>query len=198
MGTKIPLICITGTSAAGKTHFSEGLARALREKGYVPVVLASDDYYRQGWNPDPIYGFDTIDAIDAEALLRELEQLQQGNLRQRRRYDMTSKDVSWSALTPGWDVAILEGAFGPQLLLGQMSPDLLVYVETPLVLRILRRLRRDTRERGRSLRSVLHQTFSHMIAGEQRFITPLKERADAVIHNPQKDLKRIVQFVRKI
>ena len=53
MTARIPLICITGTSAAGKTHFSRNLAKALNQLGHRPVVIASDDYYRKDWVPIP-------------------------------------------------------------------------------------------------------------------------------------------------
>ena len=87
---------------------------------------------------------------------------------------------------------ILEGAFGPQVLMERMPPDLLVYVDTSLTLRILRRLRRDTRERNRSIVSILNQTWNNMIPGERDFIQPLKQHADVIIRNPIKDLKTVV------
>ncbi|QNI48612.1 uridine kinase [Synechococcus sp. A15-60] len=192
MSIKIPLICITGTSAAGKTHFSRCLANALDELGHQPVVIASDDYYRKDWVPDPLYGYDTIAAIDTEALISELRELSQGNLQRRRRYDMGTKAVSWTDVSPGWDLVILEGAFGPQVLLERMPPDLLVYVETSLTLRILRRLLRDTRERNRSIVSILNQTLNNMIPGERDFIQPLKQHADVIIHNPKRDLQTVI------
>ena len=192
MTTRIPLICITGTSAAGKTHFSRNLAKALNQLGHRPVVIASDDYYRKDWVPDPLYGYDTVAAIDTETLIRELEGLSQGNLQQRRQYDMGSKAVSWTDVSPGWDLVILEGAFGPQVLMERMPPDLLVYVDTSLTLRILRRLRRDTRERNRSIVSILNQTWNNMIPGERDFIQPLKQQADVIIRTPKKDLKTVI------
>ena len=192
MTARIPLICITGTSAAGKTHFSRNLAEALVQMGHQPVVIASDDYYRKDWVPDPLYGYDTIAAIDTETLTSELEGLSQGNLQQRRQYDMGTKGVSWTEVSPGWDLVILEGAFGPQVLLEHRPPDLLVYVETSLTLRILRRLRRDTRERNRSILSILDQTWNNMIPGERDFIQPLKRQADVIIRNPEKDLKTVI------
>ena len=192
MTARIPLICITGTSAAGKTHFSRNLAKALNQLGHRPVVIASDDYYRKDWVPDPLYGYDTVAAIDTETLIRELEGLAQGNLQQRRQYDMGSKAVSWTDVSPGWDLVILEGAFGPQVLMERMPPDLLVYVDTSLTLRILRRLRRDTRERNRSIVSILNQTWNNMIPGERDFIQPLKRQADVIISNPEKDLETVL------
>lgn len=192
MSARIPLIFITGTSAAGKTHFSRCLAKALNQLGHRPVVIAADDYYRKDWVPDPLYGYDTIAAIDTEALISDLEGLSQGNLQQRRQYDMGTKAVSWTDMPPGWDLVILEGAFGPQVLMERMPPDLLLYVDTSLSLRILRRLLRDTRERNRSIVSILNQTWNNMIPGERDFIQPLKQQADVIIRNPKKDLETVI------
>lgn len=188
MGKRAPLVCITGPSGAGKTHFSNHLAAQLRSSGIRPVVIASDDYYRQHWTPDSIYGFDTVDAIDSEALINELSSLQAGRLQCRRRYDMGTREVRWEPLNASWDVVLLEGAFGPQLLTDHSSPELLIYVETMLVIRVMRRLRRDVRERQRSTTSVLRQMMINMLPGERRFIRPLKDAADLVVIDIQTGL----------
>ena len=188
MGKRAPLVCITGPSGAGKTHFSNHLAAQLRSSGIRPVVIASDDYYRQNWTPDSIYGFDTVDAIDSEALINELSSLQAGRLQCRRRYDMGTREVRWEPLNASWDVVLLEGAFGPQLLTDHSSPELLIYVETMLAIRVMRRLRRDVRERQRSTSSVLRQMMINMLPGERRFIRPLKDAADLVVMDIQTGL----------
>jgi len=77
-------------------------------------------------------------------------------------------------------------------LMERMPPDLLIYVDTSLTRRILRRLLRDTRERNRSIPSILNQTWNNMIPGERDFIQPLKQQADVIIRNPKRDLETVV------
>ena len=194
------LICIAGPSAAGKTHFSGELRRSLAESGIAAVLFASDDYYREHWTPDSLYGFDTVDAIDRDALIGDVQALIERRLRHRRRYDMGSRDVSWESLNETWDVVLLEGAFGPQLLMDHLHPDLLIYVSASLPIRVIRRLRRDVRERQRSSLSVLRQTVMQMLPGERRFILPLKRSADLVIRDVSTGLplaiKRIEDLIR--
>jgi uridine kinase len=94
---------------------------------------------------------------------------------------------------------LLEGAYGPQPFLNDGTFALLVYVQTPLALRIVRRLRRDQQQRQRSARYVLRQTLLQTIPGERHFIRPLRDRADLVVHDPQRSVADVTeQIVRML
>ena len=192
------LICIAGPSAAGKTYFSEELKTLLAQAKISAVVIASDDYYRERWTPDSIYGFDTVDAIDRDALIEDVQSLRDRRLLRRRRYDMGTREVSWEPLNTTWNVVLLEGAFGPQLLMEELDPDLLIYVEASLPTRVLRRLRRDRQERQRSVPSVLRQMLINMLPGERRFIYPLRHSADLVIRNGSAGLLEAMQQIEAL
>ena len=192
------LICIAGPSAAGKTYFSEELKTLLAQAKISAVVIASDDYYRERWTPDSIYGFDTVDAIDRDALIEDVQSLRDRRLLHRRRYDMGTREVSWEPLNTTWNVVLLEGAFGPQLLMEELDPDLLIYVEASLPIRVMRRLRRDRQERQRSVPSVLRQMLINMLPGERRFIHPLRNSADLVIRSGSADLLQAIQRIEAL
>ena len=192
------LICIAGPSAAGKTHLSEALSQRLAQRGIPALVIASDDYYREHWTPDSIYGFDTVDAIDRTALLEDVQSLRDRRLLRRRRYDMATREISWESLKTNWNVVLLEGAFGPQLVMEQLDPELLIYVEASLPTRVLRRLRRDVRERQRSVPSVLLQMLMNMLPGERRFIHPLRDSADLVIRDVPAGLRQATQQIEAL
>ena len=192
------LICIAGPSAAGKTYFSEELKTLLAQAKISAVVIASDDYYRERWTPDSIYGFDTVDAIDRDALIEDVQSLRDRRLLHRRRYDMGTREVSWEPLNTTWNVVLLEGAFGPQLLMEELDPDLLIYVEASLPTRVLRRLRRDRQERQRSVSSVFRQMLINMLPGERRFIYPLRHSADLVIRNGSAGLLEAMQRIEAL
>ena len=195
------LICIAGPSAAGKTHFSAELKTSLAQSGIAAVVIGSDDYYREHWTPDSIYGFDTVDAIDRNALIDDVQALLERRLQHRRRYDMSTRDVSWEPFNESWDVVLLEGAFGPQLLMNHLDPDLLIYLSASLPIRVIRRLRRDVRERQRTPLSVLRQSLMQMLPGERRFIHPLRRSADLLISDLPTGLplavKRIEALIKR-
>ena len=192
------LICIAGPSAAGKTYFSEELKTLLAQAKISAVVIASDDYYREHWRPDSIYGFDTVDAIDRDALIEDVQALLEGRLQLRRRYDMGTRDVSWESFNGTCDVVLLEGAFGPQLLMTHLRLDLLIYVSASLPIRMIRRLRRDVHERQRTILSVLRQTVMQMLPGERRFIHPLRNSADLVIREVPKGLGLAVKAIEEL
>ena len=192
-----PLLCICGGSASGKTHFVNGLVRQLESIGLTALSLHCDNYYRSRYKPDPIAGFDTINAIDTEALLADLQAARERTLTHLRRYDMSSRVVVYrpigeSCLTAGYDLIVVEGAYGPQSILPRVLIDVVVYLETPLWRRIWRRLCRDVRERGRSPISVLHQTFWQMLPGERRFIVPLRQQAHVVVRDPVEGCRAVL------
>ena len=79
------------------------------------------------------------------------------------------------------DVIILEGLF---VLEDEEIRDLLdikVYVDTPADVRFIRRLRRDIKERGRSIDSIIDQYMSVVRVMHDQFIEPSKKYADIII-----------------
>ena len=195
MSAALPVLCICGPSAAGKTTFAQALADALRRSGHQPLLITCDNYYREDWRPHPRYGFDTLAAIDEEALRRDVSSARYGQADVLRHYDMCTRVVSRHPVTTPYDLVLLEGAYGPQLLQDFPLASLL-YVETPLLLRLWRRLKRDIRERKRSPLYVIHQMLMQMLPGERRFIVTLKHRADMIIQVENYDLKAILSRIK--
>tara|TARA_B100000927_G_C16351857_1_gene423602 strand:- start:270 stop:857 length:588 start_codon:yes stop_codon:yes gene_type:complete len=195
MSAALPVLCICGPSAAGKTTFAQALADALRRSGHQPLLITCDNYYREDWRPHPRYGFDTLAAIDEEALRRDVSSARYGQADVLRHYDMCTRVVSRHPVTTPYDLVLLEGAYGPQLLQDFPLASLL-YVETPLLLRLWRRLKRDIRERKRSPLYVIHQMLMQMLPGERRFIVPLKHRADMIIRVDNCDLETVLSRIK--
>jgi len=195
MSAALPVLCICGPSAAGKTTFAQALADALRRSGHQPLLITCDNYYREDWRPHPRYGFDTLAAIDEEALRRDVSSARYGQADVLRHYDMCTRVVSRHPVTTPYDLVLLEGAYGPQLLQDFPLASLL-YVETPLLLRLWRRLKRDIRERKRSPLYVIHQMLMQMLPGERRFIVPLKYRADMIIRVDNCDLEDVLSRIK--
>ena len=194
----IPLLCLCGPSAAGKTSITRTLQDRLERDGIRVLPLSCDDYYWHEWSPDAVYGYDTPAGIDAETLLVDLEKLCRGNATSLRRYDMVSHRARRDPLNQAYDLLVLEGAFGPQLLLGEPLLRSLVYLELTMPLRLWRRLRRDRRERGHSLTYVIRQTVLETLPGEREFIRPLKQKADLVIQNSTEGLATLTQHARSL
>ena len=186
---------ICGPSAAGKTTLAARLAEQLRARGRHPLLIACDDYYRCGWSPSSRYGFDTVDAIDADQLRLQLSAVRCRQLDALRSYDMRSRRVSSRLLQQPYDLVLVEGSYGPQHLLEAVPISLVVYVETPLLQRLIKRLWRDVRDRQRPASYVIRQMHREMLPGERRFIHPLKRRADLVVRGYNFDLEPILSRI---
>ena len=192
MPAGLPIICICGPSAAGKSTFTAALAARLRELGHRPLKIACDDYYRSDWSPHSRFGFDTVDAIDAEALLCELRDASCRGLSKLRTYDMRNRRVGARTIDSSYDLILFEGAYGPQLVLSSIPPDVLVYIQELLPLRLWRRLCRDVRYRRRSVAYVVRQMLMEMLPGERLFIHPLRNQATLVIRNQPSAVQSVI------
>ena len=77
--------------------------------------------------------------------------------------------------------------------------DIKIYVDTDADVRILRRIVRDVRDRGRSLESVVNQYLNTVKPMHEQFVEPSKRNADIIIpeggHN-QVALEMVVERVR--
>ncbi|MCB4395200.1 nucleoside kinase [Synechococcus sp. HB1133] len=195
MSGAVPLFCICGPSAAGKTTFAAHLAEQLRARGRHPLLIACDDYYRSGWSPVSRYGFDTVDAIDADQLRLQVSAVRYRQLDSLRSYDMRARKVGSRPLNQPYDLILVEGSYGPQLLLEAVPISLVVYIEAPVVQRLIRRLWRDVRDRHRPALYVIRQMLREMLPGERRFIYPLKRRADVIIQGMNKGLENVLERI---
>ena len=195
---KVPVVCITGPSAVGKTRFSLGLADALSAMGLEVLVICCDNYYRQNGQPHGRFGFDTPAAIDIHALQAELDQVRHRVASSLRTYDMTTRDVARHPLHQPYQLVLLEGAYGPQELLNNDSITALIYLEAPLLLRMIRRLRRDQQERGRHALQIIQHMLWHMIPGEWTFIRPLRSVSDLVIRQPSQGHRDAMALIQAL
>ena len=79
------------------------------------------------------------------------------------------------------DVIIVEGIFALENKTLRDMMDVKIYVDTDADIRILRRLIRDTKERGRSMESVINQYLNVVKPMHNQFIEPTKKYADIII-----------------
>ena len=191
----LPLICVGGPSASGKTSFCEKLAAALKPAGINTLVLACDDYYRAGWQPVGRYGHDTPEAIDSRLLINELTAARRNELKQLRSYDMVSRSSSCRPIEKNYQLVLLEGAYGMQAVLQEHPSSLFIYMEVQWILRLFRRLKRDVRDRQRKPLEVIKQMLGPVRSGERDFISPLKPKASLVIRRERQQLSNVMLMI---
>ena len=177
-------IGVGGGTGSGKTTFSRKLAKFLGPERV--LILSQDHYYRDAGHlpaeQRARQNFDRPEAVDFELLVRHLKQLQAGLEIARPSYDFR-QHVRLEASEPvrPLPVILVEGTlvFAAEELVGCF--DLKLFVDADPDIRFIRRLRRDMRERGRSVESVIQQYLETVRPMHLRFVEPARRHADLVI-----------------
>ena len=185
------LIGVAGGSNSGKTT----IARRLEEMiGSEELSLIRLDAYYTTMRDQPLevrasVNYDHPDAFDWDLLDDHLERLTVGESVKVPSYDYTIYDRTdeYEVVVPG-KVIVVEGIlvlWEPRL---RERFDLKIFVDTPADLRIIRRLRRDVAERGRTQESILEQYLTTVRPSHEQFIEPSKRYADVIV--PEGGLNR--------
>ena len=178
------IIAIAGGTGSGKTTVTTKILERL-DLGKV-VLLQHDSYYKDistfnGTPPEKI-NFDHPDALETSLLIEHLVQLRQWESIQQPVYDFTTYQRSKkSKLIESRNIVIVEGIliFVEKELRDLM--DIKIFVDTDADERLLRRLRRDLLERGRSIESVMQQYVATVKPMHLEFVEPSKHWADVII-----------------
>jgi uridine kinase len=178
------LIGIAGGTGSGKTSVA---AKILEGIGSGDVAVIEQDAYYQDLSHLPLetrglHNFDHPDAFDHNMLLEHLRVLLAGGSVQMPVYDYNRHcRTGQYRLVGPHRIIVLEGILildDPDL---RELMDIKIYVDTDDDVRLMRRLRRDVRERGRSMETVLQQYESTVRPMHQQFVEPSKRWADIII-----------------
>lgn len=180
------IIGIAGGTGSGKTTV---VKKILNELPTAEVtVISQDSYYNQ--NDHLTYqercniNFDHPNAIDFELLIKHVKELRKGNHIEQPIYSfVTHNRIEDRIKTFPKKVVIIEGIliFTNKEL--RKLIDIKVFVHADSDERLIRRLRRDTEERGRDIKEVLERYQSTLKPMHQEFIEPTKNYADLIIPN---------------
>ncbi len=182
--TRRSLIGIAGGTASGKTLIANRIFEALG--GQRVVIIKQDHYYKDlshlPWEERILANFDHPDAFDTPLLRDHVRRLLEGEVIEQPNYDFT-QHVRLAEKTPvgGHPIIVLEGILilsDPDL---RSMMDIKVYVDTDADIRLMRRIRRDVEERGRTLQSVLDQYERFVQPMHLQFVEPSKRYADIII-----------------
>ena len=177
------VIGIGGGTGSGKTTLTKRLKERL---GSAVTVLSYDNYYKS--HPDMPYdervrlNYDHPDAFDTDRMIEDLARLKRGETIECPLYDYTIYDRSDQTLiVRPTRVIIVEGIliFHSKALRDLM--DIKLFVDADADERILRRIVRDVKERGRSLDSVISQYLQTVKPMHEAFVEPSKRYADVII-----------------
>ncbi|KAL9319956.1 hypothetical protein ACSQ67_011795 [Phaseolus vulgaris] len=188
------VIGVAGGAASGKTAVCDMIIQQLHDQR---VVLVNQDSFYNNFSEEELtrvqdYNFDHPDAFDTEQLLRVMDKLKHGEAVDIPKYDFkTYKSDVLRRVNPS-DVIILEGilVFHDQRVRELMNMK--IFVDTVVTLhfkmfsadadvRLARRIRRDTNEKGRDIGAVLDQYSKFVKPAFDDFILPTKKYADIII-----------------
>jgi uridine kinase len=178
------VIGVTGGSGSGKTSVTKAIYESF--KGHSILILEQDYYYKDQshlpFEERLQTNYDHPLAFDNDLLIQHVGQLLRYESINKPVYDYSLHTRSNEIIEVGpKDVIILEGILVLEDERLRNLMDIKLYVDTDADLRIIRRLMRDIKERGRSIDSVIDQYVNVVRPMHNQFIEPTKRYADIII-----------------
>jgi uridine kinase len=184
------VIGIAGGTGSGKSTFTNRLREAFEDD---IAVLYHDNYYRRHddipFEERKKLNYDHPDSLETELLLEHLSMLKQGKAIDCPVYDYSMHNRSDKTIhIEPKRVIVVEGI----LLLADPRTrkllDIKIYVEADADERILRRVLRDVKERGRDIDNIVDQYLTTVKPMHYMYVEPTRATADLVINSGMNDV----------
>ena len=185
MSQKVPLIIgIAGGSGSGKTTVAQ---KILTRVGTERIAYIQHDSYYKDLSGLPAnlkkeINFDHPDSLETQLLIQHVLALRDFKTVEIPIYDFsTDSRTNQTYSVTARNVVIVEGILifaEPEL---RKLFDVKIFVDTDADVRLIRRLRRDITERGRSTESVINQYEATVRPMHLEFVEPSKRYADVII-----------------
>lgn len=188
------LILVGGGSSSGKTYVINEVIKIIGEENVVHFSI--DDYYKDLSNMSleerKKQNFDHPKAFDWKYMYEQLSALKSGKAIDKPLYDYVNHNRSKEVehVEPK-KLIIVEGIMGLVNKKVRELGDLKVFINASRERRLLRRMERDTVERGRSKESIITQYFNSVQPMYEEIIGPSQYYADLIINNDGYDNKSI-------
>ena len=180
------IIGIAGGTGSGKTTVVNQIMNELPAD--VVCVISQDSYYKATdnltYDERVKINFDHPRAIDFELLIQHIADLKKGKIIEQPIYSfVTHNRTKDSIKTHPRKVVVVEGIliFNSEQLRDLF--DIKIFVHADADERLIRRVRRDLKERGRDIDEVLNRYQDTLKPMHQQFIEPTKNFADIIIPN---------------
>lgn len=178
------LIGITGGTGSGKSTVARKILNSLPEENI--AIIEQDAYYKDQSNLSleerVKINYDHPDAFDTPLLIKHLRMLINGQAIEKPIYDFSIHNrLKDTVRMEPKDIIILEGILILQEPEIRKMLDIKIYVDTDPDVRIIRRITRDIKERGRTYESVINQYLNVVRPMHMQFVEPSKRYADIII-----------------
>ncbi|WFA09668.1 uridine kinase [Tissierella sp. Yu-01] len=178
------LIGIAGGTGSGKSTVTKEIFKTISDDNV--IVIEQDSYYKDqshlSFEQRIDTNYDHPDAFDNKLLIKHLSELLDGKTIEKPIYDFENHNRKKETIrVEPKDIIILEGIL---ILFEKEIRDLLdikIFVDTDSDVRIIRRILRDMKDRGRTLDSVIVQYMGTVRPAHLQFVEPTKRYADIII-----------------
>lgn len=180
---KTMVIGVAGGSASGKTTVAQKLKEAFKDD---VVLISHDDYYyahdKLSLEARTRLNYDHPNAFETDLMIKHVKALRNGETICQPVYNYVvhnrSKDIK---LVHPAKVIIIEGFLIYENKELRDLMDIKIFVDTDADERLIRRIMRDVKERGRSLESVIEQYQETVKPMHEQFVEPTRRYADIII-----------------
>lgn len=178
------LIGVAGGTGAGKTTFSHAVIDSVGSESC--LLLSHDAYYQDhaglSLEERAKINYDHPRAFDTGLLIHHLNDLKAGRPVPRLAYDyVTHSRKETGGLLESKQIVVLEGILVLEDKRLRALLDIKLYIDADADVRLLRRLRRDVDERGRTLEAVTQQYLESVRPMHLEFVEPSKRYADLIV-----------------
>lgn len=179
------VIGIAGGTGSGKSTFTKKLKDAFKDD---VAVLYHDNYYRDQremtMEERKKINYDHPDAMETSLLVEHLKSLKDGKAIECPTYDYTQYTRAEETVrVEPKKVILLEGILVLADAQLRELMDIKIYVEADADERILRRIIRDVKERGRDIEGVVEQYLTTVKPMHYLYVDPTRSMADIVINS---------------
>ncbi|CAN5865171.1 uridine kinase [soil metagenome] len=194
------VIGVAGGSGSGKSR----LVREIRGGLGVPItVLHNDAYYHDcadlSFEERAAINYDHPDSLETSLLIQHVLELLAGRSVEVPVYDFAThlRTPETTPAKPG-KVIVVDGILILAEPVLRRLLEIKVYVDTDSDVRLIRRLKRDTAKRGRTMESVLQQYHDTVRPMHLEFVEPSKRYADIIVPEGGDNRVAVDMLVTKI
>ncbi|MBR4026276.1 MAG: uridine kinase [Lachnospiraceae bacterium] len=184
------IIGIAGGTGSGKSTFTNRIKEAFKDQ--VAVIYFDNYYKRQDEVPfeeRKKVNYDSPEALETDLLIEHLKALRNGEAIECPVYDYTQHNRSnKTVMIEPKKVMLLEGILALQNSQLRDLMDIKIFVEADADERILRRVVRDVKERGRDVEDIARQYLETVKPMHYIYVEPTKYMADIVINSGMNDV----------
>ena len=198
--SKVKIIAVAGGSASGKSSIVKYVDDLFKDE---LIVIGHDNYYKAhddiSFEQRAKLNYDYPGAFDNELFYEDLLRLQDGKSINMPTYDYTIHTRSSKSIVINpTKIILIEGILVLEDKRIRDITDTKVFIDADSDVRLQRRILRDSKERGRSLDSVLEQYIKQVKPMHEKYVEPTKKYADIIIPRGAKNIKGIEILTKHI